>query len=101
MSRLVSLLWRNTGRSLANDFTDPTKHEAVVDGQVYSSSTALYWHEVRSPRASAPLASVVAPTFSAKLQKTLLPNWKDRFGLRSTSRSWGIQLFDSGHIRIW
>jgi hypothetical protein len=82
-------------------FTDLTKHKAVVDGQVYSSSTALYWHAVRSQCAYAHLASVVGPTFSARLQKTLLPNWKDRFGLRITSRSWGIQLYDSGHIPIW
>ena len=68
----------NAGCSLANDFTGLTKHEGVVDGQVYSSSTALYWHEVRSQCAYAHLASVVA----------LLPNWKDRFGLRITSRSW-------------
>jgi hypothetical protein len=74
MSRLVSLLWRRLARSLANDFIGLNKHEAVVDGKVYSSSTALYWYEVRSQCAYAHLASVVALTFLPSCRRLSFPN---------------------------
>lgn len=75
MSRLVSLLSRMLAVAWLTDFADLTKHEAVVDGQVYSNSTALHWLEVRSQCSYAHLASVVVSRpFSAKRQKTPLPN---------------------------
>jgi hypothetical protein len=49
--------------SLADDSTDLTEHEGVVDGQVHTSSTALYWHAVRSKCAYAHLISIMATNF--------------------------------------
>ena len=57
------LAFVNLCRSLADRSTDLTKHEAVIDGQVHSSTTAFYWHQVQSSGAYAHLISKMTTIF--------------------------------------